>query len=140
MTKILFNSIRKQTNQPPPSNISNISPSISAHPTNTEEDSTTPVTIYLHYPSFKSVKVTIGPQLSMLEIKQVVEDKLGVKKDRQILHLNGKNVTEYGNVRLQANNIIHVSDFEKRCNREENITVKLTIVNFATDNKDKLLK
>lgn len=68
----------------------------------------------------------------MQEIKQIIEDKLGVKKDHQVLHLNGKNVTEYGNIRLQANNIIHVLDFDNKCKREEKIMVKLTLVNFVT--------
>jgi len=76
----------------------------------------------------------------MLEIKQIVEDKLSVRKDRQVLYLNGKNITEYGNIRLYANNIIHISDFEGRCKKEEKMTIKLTIFNFIGDNKDKMVK
>lgn len=49
----------------------------------------------------------------MTEIKQIAEEKMGIKKDQQMLHLNGKNVTEYGYIRLQMNNIIHITNCQE---------------------------
>lgn len=38
---------------------------------------------------------------------------MNIKKDRQVLYLNGKNITEYGFIRLQPHNIIHITNCEE---------------------------
>lgn len=107
-----------------------------SHNTNSyeEEDPTTPVTIYLHSPASKSVKIEIATKISMPDIKKIVEERIGIKQDHQLLYLNGKNVTEYGYVRLQNNNIIHISNSDDLCFRNQQITIKLTMWNFLREN------
>jgi hypothetical protein len=105
-----------------------------------EEDSTAPVTIYLHSPSNKSVKIEIANKISMSDIKNIVDERIGIKRDHQLLYLNGKNVTEYGYVRLQNNNIIHISNSDDLCSRHQQLTLKLTVWSFLGDCKDKITK
>ncbi len=73
-----------------------------------DDDPTTPIPIYLHAPTKKSVKIVLAAKISVSDIKKVVEEMIGIKIDHQLLYLNGKNVTEYGFIRLQAHNIIHI--------------------------------
>lgn len=53
---------------------------------------------------------------------------MSIKKDKQILHLNGKNVTEYGCIRLQANNIIHVTNSDDLFSNSEEIEIRVKII------------
>ncbi len=73
----------------------------------------------------------------MTEIKKIAEEKIGLQKDRQLLYLNGKNVTEYGFVLLQNNTIIHVLSSDDLCGRNEQLKVKLTILNTLSDLSEK---
>lgn len=61
--------------------------------TEEEEDPTALVTIYLHVVAKKSAKIEVASKSSIQDIKKIIESKLDIKKDRQLLYLNGKNVT-----------------------------------------------
>lgn len=104
-------------------------PSSQVH-TYDEEETNDPVSIYLYAPSKKSVKVEVPPKILMQDIKKIVEERIKIKTDRQLLYLNGKNVTEYGYVRLMNNNIIHALDSDNLCSRDQPIRLNLTVLNF----------
>lgn len=76
----------------------------------------------------------------MSDIKNIVEERIGIKRDHQLLYLNGKNVTEYGYVRLQNNNIIHISNSDDLCSRSQLVAIKLTMLNFLKPDQGKLTK
>jgi hypothetical protein len=61
-----------------------------------------------------------------------------------MLHLNGKNVTEYSYIRLQRHNIIHITSYDDLLNPEEHITLKVKVIdssrNNATENKNYNIK
>jgi hypothetical protein len=88
----------------------------------------TPVTIYLRSSSKKSAKIEVTSKISMKDIKVIAEEKLGMSKERQILHLNGKNVTEYGYIRLQSQNIIHVTSSDTLLQPNQDISIKVKII------------
>lgn len=51
-----------------------------------------------------------------------------------MLHLNGKNVTEYSYIRLQLHNIIHISNCDDLLNPEELISLKVKIIDSFRKN------
>ena len=104
------------------------------------DDPTLPVTVYLYIQQKKSIKVELTAKVAMSEIKGIVEQRMAIRRDLQIIYLNGKNVTEYGNIRLQNSNILHVSSSEQLCNRNEQIDIRLTIMNFLAKNTAKTIK
>jgi len=61
-----------------------------------------------------------------------------------MLHLNGKNVTEYSYIRLQEHNIIHITSYDDLLNPEEQITLKVKVIDSfrknATENKKYSIK
>lgn len=85
-------SAEERTDTPAPNKITISFPSSQIHGYD-EEDTTTPVSVYLYAPSKKSVKIDISSKISMNDIKKIVEDKIGIKTDHQLLYLSGKNVT-----------------------------------------------
>lgn len=64
----------------------------------------------------------------------MAEQRTGIKKDKQMLHLNGKNVTEYSYIRLQLHNIIHITSCDDLLNPEELISLKVKIIDSFRKN------
>jgi hypothetical protein len=91
---------------------------------------TASVTIYLRSPTKKSHKVEVPSKISMGEIKALAQERMGIARDRQLLYLNGKNVTDYGCIRLQPQSIIHVSSTDDLCPPQGPIQIKLNVMNF----------
>jgi hypothetical protein len=48
--------------------------------------------------------------MALSDIKSIAEDKLGISKEKQLLHLNGKNITNYAHIHLHSLNIIHITN------------------------------
>lgn len=91
---------------------------------------TASVTIYLRSPTKKSHKVEVPSKISMGEIKALAQERMGIARDRQLLYLNGKNVTDYGCIRLQPLSIIHVSSTDDLCPPHGPIHLTLNVMNF----------
>lgn len=105
-----------------------------------DDDPTAPIPIYLHAPSKKSVKIDLAAKISVADIKKVVDEMIGIKKDHQLLYLNGKNVTEYGFIRLQAHNIIHILSTDELCSNQHILAIKLTVVSFVSQQQKQIVK
>jgi hypothetical protein len=77
----------------------------------------------------------VPSKISMTEIKQLAEQKMSIPRDKQMLHLNGKNVTEYGYIRLQPQNIIHVTNCDDLFSSEQQIPLKVKIIDSFRESK-----
>ena len=53
---------------------------------------------------------------------------MDIPKDKQIVYLNGKNITEYVHLKLDNRNIIHVNTVDELCRQNEQIVIKMIVI------------
>lgn len=53
---------------------------------------------------------------------------MDIPKDKQIVYLNGKNITEYVHLKLENRNIIHVNTVDELCRQDEQIVIKMVVI------------
>lgn len=66
--------------------------------------------VYLYVHNHKAIKISLASSISIQEISSIIHQNFGISQQKQQLHLNGKNVTKYAQIRLHPNNIIHISN------------------------------
>jgi hypothetical protein len=72
--------------------------------------------------------------VALEQIKSAVEERLGIEREKQLLHLNGKDITEYSHIHLESHNIIHIAHRDRLLKPQERVKVKVMISNAFANN------